>query len=152
MSIIPGIETRAPERTETSSGFFGVAELAPEGFLDARHAFGDAGFEPLGILVAVIVEIVADPGRYREAGRHRQLERRHLGQVRALAAQKVAHVGAPFGDSRTEKIDLRMSTHVSLSPNFPSGFALLRLGSGYAAALAARAPFGLNFVGAAERR
>ena len=39
VSIMPGIESRAPERTDTSSGFFEVAELLAGLLLDG----GDAG-------------------------------------------------------------------------------------------------------------
>ena len=31
VSIMPGMDTRAPERTETNSGFLGVAELGAHG-------------------------------------------------------------------------------------------------------------------------
>ena len=41
VSIMPGIEARAPERTETSSGFVAIAELAADRFLDAREVLGD---------------------------------------------------------------------------------------------------------------
>ena len=39
VSIMPGIESRAPERTETSSGFFRSPNFLPRLLLDG----GDAG-------------------------------------------------------------------------------------------------------------
>ncbi len=92
-----------------------VAELARKRLLDSRHTLRHAFGEPFGVFVAVIVKIVADLRRDRESGRDRQLEPRHLGQVRALAAQQIAHRGASFRRARTEKVDLRMNTaHVKL--------------------------------------
>ncbi len=92
----------------------GVAELAPERLLDPRDALRDALGQPLRIFVRVIVKVVADLRRDRESRRHRQLEPRHLGQVRALAAQQVAHLGAPFRHARAEKVNLRMNpSHVN---------------------------------------
>ena len=47
-----------------------------------------------GIALVVVVERGADLGGDGEAGRHRQADRGHLGQVGALAAEQVLHVGA----------------------------------------------------------
>jgi hypothetical protein len=58
---MPGIEARAPERTDTSSG--------------------------------------------RWSSPNRQAEIAHLGEVGALAAKEVAHVGAPFGTAFAESIN-----------------------------------------------
>ena len=40
MSIIPGIETRAPERTETGRGFFGSPNFRPSTFSTAGQVLG----------------------------------------------------------------------------------------------------------------
>ena len=45
VSIIPGIETAAPERTETSSGFPVVAEALPGARLEGRDVLVDLGVE-----------------------------------------------------------------------------------------------------------
>ncbi len=96
-----------------------VAEFASERLLDPRNALRDAVSQPLRIFVSVIVKVVADLRRDRKSRRHRQLEPRHLGEVRALAPQQIAHLGASFRHARTEKVDLRMNaTHVN--PLLPS--------------------------------
>ena len=88
MSIIPGIEIAAPERTETSSGSSGrrtasrlcsssramcssTSSSSPSSARRGRHA-GAAGV-----------------GRDREAGGNRNPELRHLGEPDALAAEQV---------------------------------------------------------------
>ena len=92
---------------------FRVAKFAPERFFDSHDALRDALGKPLRIFVAVIVKVIADSRRDRESGRNRQLEPRHLGEIGALAAEQVAHLGSSFRNARTEKVDLRMNaTHV----------------------------------------
>ena len=96
MSIMPGIETRAPERTETSSGLRLSPKRRPTALLDAAegraHLLGQVG----RILPVVVVEGGADLGGDGEARRHRQADRGHLGEVGALAAEQVAHLRAAF--------------------------------------------------------
>ncbi len=48
MSIIPGIDSRAPERTDTSSGSVGVAEAPAGALLRRASAGGDLLGEPVG--------------------------------------------------------------------------------------------------------
>ncbi len=111
---MPGIEARAPERTETSRGLaaspniaFGLAADLGHRRVDLRRKVGRIGF-------AVGVEVGADFGGDGEARRHGQAERSHLVQVRALAAEQVLHLAPAFGALGAEGIDpLR---HVSL-PN-----------------------------------
>ena len=105
VSIMPGIEARAPERTETQQRIGRVAERAPglppdrgDRGVDLRREIGRIGF-------AVGVEMGADFGRDREAGGHRQAERGHLVQVRALAAEQVLHLALAFGVLGAEGID-----------------------------------------------
>ena len=43
VSIMPGIESRAPERQETSSGFLASPNLAPMTFSILRHGLVDLG-------------------------------------------------------------------------------------------------------------
>ena len=57
----------------------------------------------IGLLVGV--ESGADLGRDGEAGRHRQAEVRHLGEVRALAAEQVLHLGFAFGGAVAKGVD-----------------------------------------------
>ena len=90
VSIIPGIENAAPERTDTSSGSVGIAEpLAHLRFERGAAPPATSSMRPVGHRVARGHVGVARVGRDREAGRHGQAELRHLGEVGALAAQQV---------------------------------------------------------------
>ena len=71
----------------------------PNVLLDLRH---DVVADPL----AVVIVARAGLGRNREALRHRKSEPRHLRKVRALAAEKIAHVCIAFGLPRAEEIDV----------------------------------------------
>ena len=105
MSIMPGIEARAPERTETSSGFFGSPSLAPIDFFDLGERGGDLGLQLGRVGVVLLVVVGADLGGDGEARRHRQPEARHLGQIGALAAEQVAHIGAALGRAAAKAVD-----------------------------------------------
>ena len=94
---MPGIEARAPERTETSSGFAASPKVAAGQPRDLGERRVDLAVERRRIALAVGVVVGADLGRDGEAGRHRQAEVGHLGEVGALAAEEVAHVGAALG-------------------------------------------------------
>ena len=50
-------------------------------------------------------EGVANLGRDREPGRHRQSESRHLGKIGALPAQKLGHAGAALGFAGDEGVN-----------------------------------------------
>ena len=102
---MPGIEARAPERTETNKRIFGVAEFFPGDAADLLERGLDLRLEALRIGFAVLIEISAELGGDGEAGRHRQAEMRHLGKPGALAAEEVAHVGAGFRFAAAEGID-----------------------------------------------
>ncbi len=60
-----------------------------------------------GVRVGVAVGVIVDAGFRgdRKARRHRQAKRAHLGQVRALAAQKVLHGGIAVRAAPAEGID-----------------------------------------------
>jgi hypothetical protein len=83
------METRAPERTESKSGF-SAAEDRTHGGFDLRdgglHLLGDARN---GSLAAIGVVLGADFGGDGETRRHRNADAAHLGQVGAFAAQQV---------------------------------------------------------------
>ena len=87
-----------------------IAEPPAHRLFDSRDAFGDALLEPGRIFAAVGIEVSAHARADGEAGRHRQFERGHLMQARALAAQKLTHRAAALGHVRAEKIDFRMNT------------------------------------------
>ena len=89
MSIIPGIETAAPERTETSSGSSRVAEALAGPLLEPRDVLGDLVLEPLDLAAARHVG-AAGVGRDREAGGDGDPELRHLREPDPLAAEQLA--------------------------------------------------------------
>ena len=88
MSIIPGIENGAPDRTETSSGSEAAPSCLPIFGSSASRAAATSSIRPVGQRVAAGHVGVARLGRDREAGRHRQAEDGHLGEVGALAAEQ----------------------------------------------------------------
>ncbi len=96
MSIIPGIENAAPERTETSRGFCGVAEALAGLLFDLAQALDRLLPHPFGEVLAALVEGVARLGGDDEARRDGQPRPRHLAQPRALAAEQRARVAAPL--------------------------------------------------------
>ena len=89
VSIMPGIEARAPERTETRSGLSASPKVRPAIRRRARAPPRPRLRAPGRIGAAVVVVVGADLGRDGEAGRHRQAEIGHLGEVGALAAEEV---------------------------------------------------------------
>ena len=90
MSIIPGIETAAPERTETSSGSSSdrrsACRSAPRAgaTCSSTSASSPSGRSPSRHVRA------AGVGRDREPGGHGHAERGHLREADALAAEELA--------------------------------------------------------------
>ena len=66
----------------------------PTDFSILASAVFDLRLESPRIGAFVLVKIGADFGRDREPGRDRQTDARHLGEVRAFAAEKRLHVAA----------------------------------------------------------
>jgi hypothetical protein len=83
-----------------------VAEVPAHDLLDPRelreHLLLDAGRKAPPASVVVGTHL----GRDGEAGGNRHAETCHLGQIRALAAQELAHPRAPLGSSPSEEVDL----------------------------------------------
>ena len=52
MSIMPGIEARLPERTETSSGLAGSPNFLPGAAFQRAQRVVDLGFEVGGVFLA----------------------------------------------------------------------------------------------------
>ena len=100
VSIMPGIEARAPERTETSSGCSRSPKLRPTDFSTRAEVLGDRGLQFGRIRFVVVVKVRADGGGDREAGRHRNADVGHLGQARAFAAEDVLHLRVALGVHR----------------------------------------------------
>ena len=106
VSIMPGMESRAPERTEIKSGFFGPPNSLPSDFSILARAVIDLLGELRRIGAFVFVVIGADFGRDRESGRNRKADAGHLGETGAFAAQQGAHRASPVGSSVTEVVNV----------------------------------------------
>jgi hypothetical protein len=102
--IMPGIETAAPERTETSSGL----ALSPN--------FLPSSFSSVDILVDFIHQALRAASRRRstglanlggdgETGRDRQADAGHFGQVGALAAEELFLTAVAVGLGLAKVID-----------------------------------------------
>ena len=89
MSIIPGIETAAPERTETSSGSAGSPKRLPVRSSSRRTCSAISSSSPSGRSRASQVG-AAGVGRDREPGRDGQPHQRHLREPDPLAAEQLA--------------------------------------------------------------
>jgi hypothetical protein len=103
VSIIPGMELRAPDRTETSSGRDASSEARAHEAPHALERLVDVGVEARGMTPPDLEVLVADLGRDREAGRHRDAEVRHFGEVRPLAAEQLLHLRVAVGTALTKK-------------------------------------------------
>ncbi len=102
---MPGIEARAPERTETSSGLLASPNFLPVMRPTSVSAASTWAFSSCGYFLPLGVEIGADLGGDGEAGRHRQAELRHLGEAGALAAEQIAHLAAPLSLAAAERVN-----------------------------------------------
>ena len=87
VSIIPGIETGPPERTERSSGCRPSPKRLPVNCSSRARCSVDLVGEARG-RAPVAHRAQARLGRDREAARHGQPELRHLGQAEPLAAEQ----------------------------------------------------------------
>ena len=81
-----------------------VAEAEARRALDVGERFVDLAFERLRIMSGA-VEGGAERGGEREAGRNRQPEGRHFGQVGGLVAEQIAHRRAALVASGAEAIN-----------------------------------------------
>ena len=107
VSIMPGIENLAPDRTDTSSGFSVDPSVAPAAFSSLFRCSCDLAIDRGGNLAVLLVVDVADVGGDREAGRHRQAGVGHLGETRALAARAASFIVAvAVGLAAAEEVDM----------------------------------------------
>ena len=89
---MPGMESRAPERTETSSGMADLSpNLVPMIFSMKATPLLDLRVEDLGIGFLVVVIIGADLGGDGEAGGHGQADAAHFSEVGAFATEQRLH-------------------------------------------------------------
>ena len=127
VSIMPGIEARPPERTDTSSGFLASPNALPVELADMVQRLFDLRLQFLRIGFVVRVKIGADRGRNGEARRHRQAEIGHLGEIGALAAQQIAQARFAFGLAVAEREHPFAGFHALrprawLAATLPTGF------------------------------
>ncbi len=101
---MPGMETAAPERTETSSGRSRAAEVTVGRGLEPLQTGLDLGSEPGRKLPSLEVGDAERCGD-GESGRNRNAEVGHLGETGALAAQHVLHGGGAVGAALPEEVD-----------------------------------------------
>ena len=102
---MPGIDARAPERTETSKRVVRVAEARARDPLDMGEARLDLRIEAIGQRTPGVVVAVAERRRDGEAGRDRQADGGHLGEVGALAAEQRAHPGVTVRRTPAKAVD-----------------------------------------------
>ena len=82
-------------------GIFMVAELLAGDLLHFFNIFHDLGENLVIDLAAILIILGAGLGGNGEALRHRQADVGHLSQIRALAAQQLAHIGVALGEQVT---------------------------------------------------
>ena len=161
VSIIPGIENLAPERTDTSSGFFASPKPLPDRRSTSRIASRTSSHRPAGSCLAGREVVVAGLGRDRESGRRRQAGDRHLGEARALAAEQVLHAAVAFGRPLAPGVDVALGGLVGSigtgcggrghRDGCSSGSAPLMGGAGNASLQVAIVPAGLVGLRVADR-
>ena len=93
-----------PDRHE--EGTLAVAEPRVGRLLEPREVLQDLLPETLRPLAPRALSVNPGLGRDGEAGRDRDAEIRHLGQLAALAAEEVPHHGRAFRPARTEEVDV----------------------------------------------
>ena len=104
---MPGIDTAAPERTDTSSGLSPSPKCFPVAALQPLQGVLHLGPEALGELVALEI-VQAETAGDGEAGRDRDADGGHLGEAGALAAEHVLHGGGAVGAALPEEVDQRL--------------------------------------------
>ena len=82
-----------------------VAEFAPGDRLDMSERRVDLGGEFVGVFAPVGVERRANLRGDGEAGRHGQAQIGHFGEVRAFAAEQIAHLRLAFGLAVAERVN-----------------------------------------------
>ena len=102
---MPGIEARAPERTETSSGRVDIAEVRTDRVADQSHGLVHLRLQAVGQFAAMRIVGVADLGRDGETGGNVQAQAGHLRKVGALAAEQLRHVGATIDIAGGKGVD-----------------------------------------------
>ena len=105
VSIMPGMESRAPERTETSKGRSLSPSFLPTDFSTFASAASTSASSPRRISALVLGKIGADFGRDREPGRNWQTDSRHLGEIGAFPPEQRLHVAGAVRFAITKVIN-----------------------------------------------
>ena len=92
VSIIPGIDTGEPERTETRSGSSGSPRRLPQRSSSAARCLDTCSSRPSGHVPPASRIRAACLGRHGEAVRNGEADRGHLGELGALPSEDVAHL------------------------------------------------------------
>ena len=108
VSIMPGMENLAPERTDTRSGFAGSPKPLPEMASTSLTRLEDVLPEARGQLLAGREVVVAGFRRDGEAGRGGQTGVGHLGEAGALAAEEVLHGAVALGAAVAPGVDVAL--------------------------------------------
>jgi hypothetical protein len=106
VSIMPGMEARAPERTDSSSGSLALPNCLP---ISVSRNFTPAKYFALNqredSLATLLSESGASLGADGEARRHGNAQPTHLGQVGPLATEQVLHGGGAFGARAAKEVN-----------------------------------------------
>jgi hypothetical protein len=102
---MPGIDARAPERTDSSSGSAAIAECLVHLLFDERDSLQYFVFDQRQrAFLALFGEYGAGLGADREAGGDGDAQAAHLRQIGTLAAEQVLHRRPPVGARRAEQV------------------------------------------------
>ena len=97
---------RGPRAHAHQKRIGGIAQLLAHHRLQPVEVLGDLFPEPGRVVALVVVERRAHLGGDGEPGRHRDAEIGHFGQVGALAAKQLLHLGFAFGAAAAEEVDV----------------------------------------------
>ena len=103
---MPGMENLAPERTLTSSGSIGVAELLAHLLFEIGERLRDFFADVFGDAVLVLKIDVADFGGNGEAGGNGHARAAHLGQASAFAAENIFHFSIAVGSAAAKCVNV----------------------------------------------
>jgi hypothetical protein len=117
VSIMPGIETAAPERTETSSGSFGIAQLLAHQLLELAELLFDLVDHADRILAAVLAVVGAGFGGDREARRNRQFGKAISARFAPLPP-RMGFIRATFGVLLAETVEIHVLLALAALPGF----------------------------------
>jgi hypothetical protein len=95
---MPGIDSRAPERTDTSSGLDGSPNFLPTCGFDHLQRFESLLPQPFGELPAACVVFVACFGGDGETGGNGNAGTGHFSDASAFATKEIAHRRVTFGE------------------------------------------------------